>query len=178
MSKELSVFSGCVTKAEKNWVARGINSEVWRQGQLAFKIYKNQITGEPSLNLETLGFYAEVTAQAAEVVEKDRFAVKLPFPLGERIVGVNKYLKIQKCDECGAIEAVMPYVEGKNLLGSAYMLVLNDWQSYFGQVNYYFENRLGVEGIFVSPVNVKPNSNKHLIITDLADDITWVQKTY
>ncbi len=179
MSKEFTAeLPGCIKNTERTWVARGINSEVWRAGGFALKEYTHVIGYAPDVNIDTLLFYGEIMNEAAKLTEKKNSKIKLPFPLGEHLIRVNTYLRIGKCDECGSVEAVMPFVEGGNLMQLPYKLVLDDWQSIFGTLNYEFEKKLGVEGIFISPVNVKKSGQKALTITDLADDVSWVQKRF
>lgn len=167
----------CYLDVKRKWLARGINSEVYRDGDFVLKVYKagNDILGVT--DRKQLLFYQEVTNEASRLAEIEKWSVKLPFPLDTRQVRVNPFPQLKLCNRCGFWEGRVPYVPGINLSWFPYSFFGGDyWRNYFTALNYRVEKSLDVKGVFITPVNIKRLDSSTLVITDLCDDVAALSR--
>lgn len=173
MSKETEMpVNTCHLDLHRRPLAEGINSRVWRVGENVLKVYRiSSSEMELYTNEKKLYLYRDVMNEASKLTEAEDWRIKLPLPFGEVPFRVNPYITFQKCEKCGYLEALAPFIPGLRLNSFPYSLFDYNFFPYV----YSLEQKLGVEGIFFAPVNAKYHSGT-LIVTDLSDDISALHK--
>lgn len=166
----------CYKEVKRRWVAEGVNSKVWKSGNYALKIYKNVDDSGVCMSEKNLHLYQEITNLASEAAKLEGWTVKLPFPFGLHNVEINPFPKLIKCDSCGKWEGKVDYVSGTKLNYLPYSFISSDWASCFLSISYQIEKKFDIDGIFISPVNVRKINSSTLVITDLCDDIGALRK--
>ena len=180
MSKEIEagIAWPCYLELKTRMIAQGINSEVYKDGPYALKVYKDgddSVLG--SLDYEKLHLYQDITNRASDLAKLEGWTLDLPFPFGHHKVAINPILGLKRCDKCESFEAKTPFIPGYNLDAFPYSLYHDDLKMGFVKFNYRIEKHFGVEGISIMPINVKKNGSS-LIVTDLCVDIGYLQKVY
>lgn len=172
MSKEFEAEGAwpCRLDIDKKKIAEGTNSVVFRVDNYVLKVYNGR-SSFGLLDIDKLRFYDEITNRTSDLVKSKNWTIKLPFPFGERRVEINRFLRIAKCDKCGYFEAWAPFIAGTKLDSFPFSLIHDNLIEQFSGLNYQIENRLGIGGIFIAPINVKSNKSHTFVITDLCYDI-------
>lgn len=172
MSKEFDVEGvwPCRLDVNKKYIAEGTNSVVFRVNDYALKVYNGR-SSWGSLNINKLLFYNEITDKTYDLAKSENWTIKLPFPFGRHIIEVNRFVKVNKCDKCGYVEAWTPFIVGTRLDLFPFSLIQNNLTDQFDNLKYQTEKCLGIEGIEIAPINVKINSSLTVVITDLCWDI-------
>lgn len=168
----------CYLELKSRMIAQGINSEVYKDGPYALKVYKDgddSVLG--SLDYGKLRLYQEITNRASDLARLEGWTLDLPFPFGRLKVAVNPILALKRCDKCDSFETKMPFIPGQNLDAFPYSLYHDDLKMRFVRFNYRIERSFGVVGVSIMPINVK-KIDSSLIVTDLCVDIGYLQKAY
>lgn len=171
MSKEYEqVGLSCQEAANRKWIAKGINSTVYRDGSNVLKVYRNKLDYSGQPDFEKLKLYQTVTNRASDIVRSENWTVDLPFPFKKHKVEINPILSLKECDACHSFEAISSYIPRPNLYSPLYSFFYQDFRSLLGGLSYRIEKQLDMEGINIVAVNVKIH-NSMLIVTDLCVDI-------
>lgn len=176
MSKEFEQTSWpCYEDVKKTWIARGIDSEVWRSGDFVLKVYKNVDKTGLFVSADKLLIYQKITNLASALAISEDWTAKLPFPLGIKRVEINPYTELKKCEHCGNWEGRAPYIKGVRANLLPYSFINSNWgDTFLGSLTYKIERNFNVSGIHMIPLNIKILSSK-FVITDLCDDISAIK---
>ncbi|QQG41431.1 MAG: hypothetical protein HYV90_04720 [Candidatus Woesebacteria bacterium] len=177
MSKEFGAEGvwPCRLDVNKKLIAQGINSVVFRVNEYALKIYRDNSPID-FLNIEKLRFYNDITSRASDLAKAEKWSIKLPLPYGNKRILINPFLQVGKCDKCGYLEAWAPFITGARLDSVFFTPVHDILVDKLSGLNYKIEKELGVDGIFIAPVNVRSSGLSAFTVTDLCFDIADLAK--
>jgi hypothetical protein len=170
MSKEIGEFGlSCHKKAKLDKIASGIDSEVFLSGQNVLKVY------ELNRKYWRLKLYFNVTNHAAGLAENENLILDLPSSKTKLPLRINPFLNMHICPACGRIYGIAPFIPGPKL-GDTPSLRLMEYRIVLDDVGCYFEDRLGISGIRIMPINTKILDSGLLMVTDLCGNINDLRR--
>lgn len=178
MSKELGaqIDWPCFREIQSGFIDSGFDSNVYRFGNFVVKVYKNGGLGTAYFRNENrITLYLNLTKKAAEITKKQDLFARFPYSKYERKLFVNPILASRICLGCGLIEAVSPFIPGKNLNMIPYEFDLKELIIVLKKVGQTLEDDLGFKGINIIPANVKL-LNDELVVTDLCANTLDLRK--
>ena len=166
----------CHKEKEAEFIGTGVDSSVYRLGDLVVKNYRvaPSFGSTRFVEKETLFDYFKITNLANEYFSNKGLYMNLPYRLKEIPVEINPILSLRNCDRCGGIEGVSKYIPGKRLSEASDLFYKKELNPTLNDLNEQLERGLNCFGINVIPLNIKV-SGRGLIITDLCADI-WMLK--
>lgn len=177
MSKEIEVkpYVICPETLEDRPIAVGYDSEVYRMGNLVLKSYNRSVkeTDKP-VSPETLLLYWQITNLATGLSKNHGLKLEVP-GLKPYPVLINPIIEMYKCKHCGYIKASSLFIPGESLKFSPQEFDPEELTIGLRKLGVDLENKLGVNGINLIPLNVK-KSGASLVITDLCSDLRFLKK--
>ncbi|KKR42312.1 MAG: hypothetical protein UT76_C0023G0002 [Candidatus Woesebacteria bacterium GW2011_GWB1_40_12] len=178
-SAEIS-FWPCHKERQAKLIGTGIDSSVYRLGDVVVKNYKNITqSGFPhDMTVDILNHYYTVTNRAYKLAEERKVLLHLPVSKKNIPVEVNPFLNLHVCRMCSEIEGISRYIPGKGLNLSEDEQVFNrvELKVALIDLSVKLENKLGYSGVNIIPMNVKLSEKGSLIVTDLCADILMLRK--
>jgi len=167
----------CHKETGAEFIATGVDSSVYRVGDLVIKDYRvaPSFGRTRFVEKETLFDYFKITNLANEYFSKNGLYMNLPYRLKEIPVKINPILSLKSCDGCGGVEGVSKYIPGKRLSEVSDLFYKKELNPTLNDLNEQLEKGLNCFGINVIPLNIKVSGNDTLVITDLCADI-WMLK--
>lgn len=158
-------------------IGTGVDSSVYRLGDLVVKNYEvNSERYAPfKLSFESLRDYYELTNLASRLSLDKPFRLHFPLSKVEYSLVVNPFDRMGKCDSCGGVEGVSPYVPGDSLEFSK-EFDQKELKIALRNMNFALEDKFPFYGINIIPLNVKKLGDNKLIVTDLCADICMLRK--
>ena len=175
MSKEGEAAYGwpCCLKNESTLLADGVDSKVYRSGDIVIKDY--EVVPGPkrmnSLTKETLFDYYRATNLAQKLVETEKMSLHLRSSNMDIPLKINPFLDLHNCEVCGGFEGIAEYIPGKTLYEVRGRADVCELESLLTDLSIKIENKLGFYGINIVLLNVKVTGFGGLIVTDLCADI-------
>lgn len=173
----------CYGKLEKISVNEGHDPDVykWVRGDdkaFVVHVYKRGPRGltPNTVDCKKLDLYVEVQNQASNICVTEELTINFPISKERYPLRIVKFKALKKCSECGNYEALSAYLPGKNLNQYPYEFDRHDLKRSLLTTGYFFEEKLGVRGIQIDPVNIKRYGDV-LIISDLCAKISELKKS-
>jgi hypothetical protein len=171
MSKEFGEFGlSCHKNKKLDRIAGGYDSEVFLSGQNVLKVY------ELNRKYRRLRDYFNVTNHAARLAENENLTLELPSSKIKLPLRVNPFLNMHVCPACGQVYGTAPFISGPILDDAVDSLKLIEYRIVLDDVSCYFEERLGVSGIRIIPINTKVLDSGLLMVTDLCSNIDVLRR--
>lgn len=172
-------FWPCHKEKEAKLIGTGIDSNVYRLGDVVIKNYKviSRYGNSSGLRKEFLADYYLVTNLAQRMVEEQKMRLHLPVSKKDVPLEINPFLNLHTCDICGGIEGISKYIPGKNM--SNVKTVFDDYELKIALVDLSteIEDKLGYSGINIIPMNAKMSKEGTFIVTDICADISILRKS-
>lgn len=172
MSKEIEISGEfCPRNVNLEQVAIGLDSEVYRLGDLALKVYCRSFIGQyAKRDLEVMTLYRDITNLMADPLQSAEMRMGNPFSKFVNYrVEFNPILQMYRCGHCGFISTVSPFVEGE-CLNRSLSFDQKELTILLRSLNMSLEERLGVSGVNVIPLNAKLIGDK-VVVTDICSDL-------
>lgn len=161
----------CPAAAGIEHFARGDNSKVYMCGDAVVKIYNRDID-QTIANL-----YVVVTNEASALLDRESLKASLPFSKTEFRLRINPFMAVHKCDNCERMEALMPFIPGKNLEERIREFDEKEIEIFLRNIDFLLEEKMSVSGLELLPLNIKLIGDKTLVITDLCADIRKLRRS-
>jgi hypothetical protein len=154
-----------------SYLGIGIDSVVLRYGDKVIKFYIGTPGYKAKLSFDDLLLYQQTTNRAVQLLNEK------PIPLGlsafeNTTLRINPLEKIYLHEDLGCFVSVSPYISGKNINQLDLSVDGDEVVRSFSSMNNYFNSSLSVVGIQLTPMNIKLNTQKELVITDLCSSIS------
>ena len=179
MSVEMPpIVKECYRDAGFTFVDRGFDSLVYKNENIVRHVYVGAGTPEfPAPSSEKLKLYFNVTNRAHLLGKDGQFVFKFPYTKGEYLFEVNPFLKMDKCMSCGFVEADSVFIGGKTLEEQPEVFDQRELRVVLSAASFYFNEKLGVNGINLVPKNLKSPKNGLIVVTDLCANIPDLRLT-
>jgi len=172
-------FWPCHKEKEAKLIGSGIDSNVYRLGDVVIKDYKIVVSRYgylPHLRKELLADYYLVTNLAQKMVREQKIYLHLPVSREDIPLEVNPFLGLHACDVCGGIEGVSKYIPGKNLSNLRTVFGDHELKAALVDLSTKMEDKLGYSGINIIPMNAKMSKEGIFMVTDICADICMLRK--
>ena len=166
----------CHLRLTGKYLASGYDSAVYKDGGYVIKVYKgNPSAASLPVPGATLVLYRQVTNAAFEIAETEGLQMELIYSKETLPFKINPIITMEKCEECGFVESVAPHVPGKNLATGPDIFDPVELKLSLRYLNNALEDKLGVSGINIIPINIK-EVDGGLVVTDLCSDIVNLRR--